>query len=205
MRLAFLILLFAFGCKKVNQEAKLQEPLKEKSATPELVEKSSPKPKLIDYEIADFKEEVSIAPDSEFGKFYNDRVSIHIIDNPTETIFSNKANTLTLYFIDSVLCKKKYELEVDISSDLMEEFGSFSFKPLDWNTRDLAKENGVVVTTKERRLINPQLKKYRMKWSLEDKDILFRHEWDSISSVNTYEEEMPEYKHLLKLIQHGLI
>ncbi len=200
MKYWFLVLILVVGCTKAGQNhtAPSNVPLASNSETTHT-------PKFIDYEIADYKEEVNLDPKTEFGKFHNDRLTIHIIDNPQETLFSHPTKSLTLYFIDSVLCKKKYELGIDISSDLMTSYGSFSFKPLDWNTRDLAKDNGVLVTQEKKKSINPQLKKYRMKWTLEDKDILFSHEEDTIREINVYEELLPEYKLLIKLVENGLI
>lgn len=148
------------------------------------------------FNINDTKNQVVDHDDHLFGKFYHDRIEFHIVDRPDIKILNTPVKRMTLYFIDSVLCKKKYELEENISNKLMNSLGSFKFQPIGMKSLEAAKMNGVIVYQPNGALLNPHLASYQMKWALEDRTVIFRHEEDSLAESNTYEEQLAEYKRL---------
>lgn len=156
------------------------------------------------FNIYDAKENIGMDDDNLFGKFYNDRIEFHIVDHPTIEIFNTPVKRMTLYFIDSVLCKKKYELENDISNELMKNLGSFKFQPMGLESMNAAKKNGVIMYQTKGPILNPHLTKYQMKWLLDDRTVLFRHQEDSLVESNLYEEQLPEYTRLFKAAQRNM-
>jgi hypothetical protein len=138
-----------------------------------------------------------------FGKFFNDRIAFHIIENPDLQIQGVSVDKLTLYFIDDVLCKKKYELKSNISNQLMNQFGSFKFKALNHDTKEFAVNNGVVIYYSDGKEINPALTHFQMKWLSNDKTIIFRHQKDSMMEENYYTEELPEFLKRYRLVDNS--
>lgn len=153
------------------------------------------------------REKVEITPSDEslFGKFFHDRIAFHIIDDPKIQLHHAKVNKITLYYIDSILCKKKYELDRSIADELALEYGKLSYKSLNLATDSLVQSMGIVISSEKGNRLNPYLKKYQLKWKLDDKAIYFRHLEDSLSTSNYYIEELKEYQQLFNSVQRELI
>ena len=69
------------------------------------------------------------------GKFFNNRIVFYTVNDPGMKIHNIDVKSMTLYFIDSVLMRKKYFLKEDISTALIQTFGNFKFMPLHTNER----------------------------------------------------------------------
>lgn len=153
---------------------------------------------LISVEIGATKEQVSVAEDHLYGKFFDDRAEFYIVENPELYISNAEVNRLTLYFIDGTLCKKKYELNTDISSELMKAYGGFKFKALNDTTYKLSRMERIVNKTDSGAHINGKFNRYQMRWDDEEvliKYIVFR---DSTASQLNLVEELAAYKDLLR-------
>lgn len=152
-------------------------------------------------------EKADVTPTDEhlFGRFYNDRIEFHIIDKPDIRIHNAKVNKVTFYYIDSVLCKKKYELDRPIPDELAKTYGKLSYKSLSLATDSLAQNMGIVLRSENGNRLNPYLMKYQLKWHLDDKVIYFRHLEDSLNISNLYIEELKEYRRLFNSVQRELI
>ena len=156
-------------------------------------------------EVKTEKAEITPSDENLFGKFFNDRIEFHIIENPDIQLHHANVNKITLYYIDSILCKKKYELDRSIADELALEYGKLSYKSLNLATDSLVKSMGIVISSEKGNRLNPYLKKYQLKWKLDDKAIYFRHLENSLSTSNYYIEELKEYQQLFNLVQRELI
>ena len=140
-----------------------------------------------------------------YGKFFHERSEFFIIENPHIHIANTEVNRLTLYFLDDVLCKKKYELKNDISKDLIKSFGGFKFKPLNTVTREISMRDKIVVTTEEGKTINSNLNKFQLKWNnLEDVTLKYIVDRYSIESGHHLIEELTAYKLILQQAERNI-
>ncbi|WP_422361080.1 hypothetical protein [Reichenbachiella sp.] len=195
LRIAFILLIFGVGCVEQQSSSDLVS-----LESPELMEQES-----INVwgkvEINAEKAEITPTDENLFGKFYNDRIEFHIIDEPGIQIHSAEVKRVTLYYIDSVLCKKKYELDRSISDELAKTYGKLSYKSLNHTTDSLARHMGIVLRSENGNRLNPYLKKYQLKWKVDEKVIYFRHLEDSSTTSNFYIEELKEYRRLFNSAQ----
>lgn len=139
-----------------------------------------------------------------YGKFYSDRMAFHIVDDPEMKIEGASVEQVILYLLDDSLQRKKYILDTNISSRLISKYGGFKFKPLHTETKRLAIEEGVLGSSVGKRHINPSLKRYQLKWLVDDRLIIFQHSEDSLLIDNIYIEEMVEYRSIMKSIYNQL-
>lgn len=140
-----------------------------------------------------------------FGKFYNDRIAFHIIDDPKLVVHNAMVNQLTLYYIDGLLCKKQYKLDRGIADELAMRYGAVTYKSLNHSTDSIARDMGIVLASINGNRFNPYLKKYQLKWALDDKFVYFRHLEDSTSIANVYIEELAEYRTLFRSVQKEML
>ena len=134
-----------------------------------------------------------------FGKFHNHRLECYIIDSPNKTIYNKPVKAITLYYLDGVLARTRYQLEEDISDDLIQSYGSFTIRAFDAITRDLCHTEKVVQMIDRKKVLNKNLKNYRLKWSVNSKMIYTRVDktapkkrFDYIESLEDYEERYQE-------------
>ncbi|WP_421890971.1 hypothetical protein [Marinoscillum sp.] len=152
---------------------------------------------LITVEIGTPKNQVNVAEEHLYGKFFGDRAEFYIVENPELYVSNAQVNRLTLYFIDGMLCKKKYDLESDISQELMKSYGSFKFKALNDSTRHISKSEKIVLKTNGRARINEHLNRFQMKWDKEEVLIRYLIFKDSAQAEIQLVEELSAYKYLL--------
>jgi len=152
---------------------------------------------LITVEIGTPKSQVNVAEEHLYGKFFGDRAEFYIVENPELYVSNSQVNRLTLYFIDGMLCKKKYDLESDISQELMKSYGSFKFKALNDSTRDISKSEKIVLKTNGSARINEHLNRFQMKWDQEEVLIKYLIFKDSAQAEIQLVEELSAYKYLL--------
>ncbi|MEP2025251.1 MAG: hypothetical protein ABJH98_15655 [Reichenbachiella sp.] len=199
VRIAFILLVLGLGCgERYNSDS---------SSNVESNNLQTLKTADVWNKVEINSEKADITPTDEnlFGKFYDDRIEFHIIEKPDIQIYNAGVNKVTLYYIDSVLCKKKYELDRPIPDELAKTYGKLSYKSLNQATDSLARNMGIVLRSESGNRLNPYLKKYQLKWKVDEKVIYFRHLEDSLSTTNLYIEELKEYRRLFNSVQKEII
>lgn len=109
-----------------------------------------------------------------FGKFFKQRAEFYIIENPNKTLYNKPVKTITLYFLDGALAKTRYELDEDITNDLIQSYGTFTIKGYDTLTRGLFKREKIISVKDTKKMLNKNLTNYELKWNLESKFIYTR-------------------------------
>ena len=113
--------------------------------------------------------------------------------------------SITLYFIDSVLMRKRYSLTEDISSQLIRNFGDFKFTPLHTNER-VAFQNGEIIKKKNGKVyINEKLANYQLKWIHEMNTVSYQSSFRFADSTSTYElvQEVNYYKPYYRMVEYA--
>ncbi|HZB11697.1 MAG TPA: hypothetical protein VE467_01650 [Chryseolinea sp.] len=128
-----------------------------------------------------------------FGKFFQERAEFYIIENPNKTIYNHPVRSITLYFLDGMLSKTKYELDVDISDDLIHSYGAFTIKGYDSITRTLFKAEKIIDNVDNKRILNKKLINYQLKWDLTSKFIYTRVDKSGTKPRYEYIESIKNY------------
>ncbi|MEM9328331.1 MAG: hypothetical protein AAGA85_21870 [Bacteroidota bacterium] len=140
-----------------------------------------------------------------YGKFFQDRIQFHILEDPDLTLYKTKVKELTFYHIDNELSKKKFIMEGDISGDLMTVLGKFKLKPLDSLSLIVAQSETIIHKTAAGKAMNEGITNYEMRWEKDDRTIRFRASPQTDGQMAyVYSEEVPDYKFLLQSVQTGL-
>jgi len=140
-----------------------------------------------------------------YGKFFQDRIEFHILENPDLTLYKTQVKELTFYHIDSELSKKKFIMADDISADLMAVFGKFKLKPLDSLSLLTAQNEAIIKKAAGDRILNERITNYEMRWEKPDRTIRYKASPQTDGVVEyEYSEEVPDYKYLLQSVQTGL-
>ena len=139
------------------------------------------------------------------GKFFQDRIEFHIVKQPNLTLFKSQVEELTFYHIDEELGKKKFLMQTDISSDLMDIYGSFKLKPLDSLTKVTAQAGPIILRENGQRFLNEDLTRYELKWEKKDKIIRYQVSTDTSGSRSfTLSEEIPDYSFVFNSVEYGI-
>ncbi len=139
------------------------------------------------------------------GKFFQDRIEFHIVKQPNLTLFKSQVEELTFYHIDEELGKKKFLMQSDISSDLMDTYGSFKLKPLDSLTKVTAQAGPIILRENGQRFLNEDLTRYELKWEKKDKIIRYQVSTDTSGSRSfTLSEEIPDYSFVFNSVEYGI-
>lgn len=138
-----------------------------------------------------------------YGKFFHDRAEFYIIAHPNLYLSGSEVEELTLYFVDGTLCKKKYQLSEDISSDLIRMYGNFKFRPLSLDDQQLA-ANQIVRHANGLPHLNERLKRFQLRWTRDDLAIHYTLKKDTLQATILLEEELPDYRHILLAAEIGL-
>jgi hypothetical protein len=128
-----------------------------------------------------------------FGKFFKQRAEFYIIENPNKTLYNKPVKSITLYFLDGALAKTKYELDDDISDDLIQSYGTFTIKGYDTLTRGLFKREKIISVNNQRRSLNKNLTNYELKWELESKFVYARVNKSAKKKKFEYIEALKHY------------
>jgi len=130
-----------------------------------------------------------------FGKFFQERAEFYIIENPNKTIYGHPVKSITLYFLDGKLSKTKYELDADISDDLIHSHGTFTIKGYDSITRRVFKTEKIIDRVNNKKILNKNLVNYELKWEMPTKFIYARvdksgpkRRYEYIESLKNYNE-----------------
>lgn len=203
LKYAFLLLLVLSACQVSDKEESHKKITSSPNSAKRSFRKTEKKEAL--FGITDSLSDFSFQEDFLFGKFHNDRVEFHILEQPGLKLFSTNVDKLTLYFIDGYLCKKKYELAQDISKNLILKHGKFKVQPLNWQTRDFVKAFPELILNQKERVLSDSLSKYRLSWEVHKKTVKYIVEKKPSSSSYHYIEEFPKFKSLYKAVEFGII
>ena len=131
-----------------------------------------------------------------FGKFFQERAEFYIIENPNKTIYGHPVKSITLYFLDGKLSKTKYELDAEISDDLIHSYGTFTIKGYDSITRRVFKTEKIVDRVDNKKVLNKNLVNYELKWEMSSKFIYTRVDksgpkvrYEYVESLKNYDEK----------------
>jgi len=128
-----------------------------------------------------------------FGKFFQERAEFYIIEDPNKTIYNHPVKSITLYFLDGKLSKTKYELDADISDDLIHSYGTFTIKGYDSITRRLFKTEKIVDRVNNKKILNKNLISYELKWEMSSKFIYTRVDKSGSKVRYEYIESLKNY------------
>lgn len=136
-----------------------------------------------------------------YGKFFRDRAEFYIIENPNKTIYSRQVKSITLYFLDGMLAKTKYELEEDISDDLIQSYGNFTVRGYDTLTRRIVKSKRIFDVIDNKKTLNKNLTNYQLRWDLDSKFIYARVDKSRTRKRFEYIESLKEYETKYRSVQ----
>jgi len=138
------------------------------------------------------------------GRFFNDRIVFYTIDDPGMKIHNINVASMTLYFIDSTLMRKKYILKEDISTPLIQTFGNFKFRPLHTNERKALENKEVLNQKNGKTSINEKLANYQLKWIQDVNTLIYRSSYNFNDSTFTYElvQEVNYYKPYFRMVEN---
>jgi hypothetical protein len=128
-----------------------------------------------------------------YGKFFQQRAEFYIIENPNKTIYNKPVKSITLYFLDGALAKTKYELDDDISDNLIQSYGTFTIKGYDTLTRGLFKREKIISVRDQKKMLNKNLVNYELKWDLESKFVYTRVDKSAPKKRFEYIEALKHY------------
>jgi len=133
-----------------------------------------------------------------FGKFFRQRAEFYVIENPNKTLYNHPVRSITLYFLDGMLAKTKFDLENDISDDLINSYGAFTIKGYDTITRKLLKTEKVVEARQDKKVLNKNLINYQLKWDRGTKFIYARVDKSRLKRRFEYIEAIKDYNEKYK-------
>lgn len=201
-RFFLLSLLFFAGCPMDNKQQKESHAI---TSEAKVEREATKRADWSQIEIDTEKAATEVTDDNLFGKFYEDRIEFHIIDDPDMQLHEAQVQQITLYYIDGLLCRKKYLLNKDIANHLAAKYGALTYRSLNYATDSLAKEMGILLASSSGKQFNPYLKKYQLRWDLDDTIIYFQHLEDSLETSNYYIEEVAEYRERYRSVQKDLL
>lgn len=136
-----------------------------------------------------------------FGKFFKQRAEFYIIENPNKTLYNKPVKTITLYFLDGALAKTRYELDDDITDDLIQSYGTFTIKGYDTLTRGLFKREKIISVEDTKKMLNKNLTNYELKWDLESKFVYTRVDKSAGKKRFEYIEALKHYSDKFKQLE----
>lgn len=136
-----------------------------------------------------------------FGKFFKERAEFYVIENPNKTIYNHPVKSITLYFLDGTLAKTKYELEEDISDNLIHSYGAFTIIGYDTLTRKLVKTEKILRVIDQRKVLNKNLINYELKWDMNSKFIYTRVDKSGPKKRFEYIEALKNYERRYKRVE----
>lgn len=136
-----------------------------------------------------------------FGKFFCDRAAFYIIKNPQNNVFSTKANSIILYYLDQQLRQTKYILSDDIVTHLINSLGNFSITGLDQRNSKIIMARRVVTKKDQRWEFNEELDNYELEWTYGDKQIKYKVSPHNHEGPFVYLEKVKDYEKEFKALE----
>ncbi len=138
-----------------------------------------------------------------YGKFFDKRIQFYTLDNPNFSFSSSEVNFVSLCFIDSVLMRKRYSLESDISAVLIREFGNFTFRPTDSLSREALAAKKVSARNSGLYFGREKLINYQLKWKNETSTIIYKSYRSDTTMKYEFLEEVTAYKPIFREIERS--
>ena len=128
------------------------------------------------------------------GEFFDHRLVFYKVNQPGITICGSKVNALVLYFIDSALVRLRYEVDRNVSNQLLDSLGVSRFKPLDSLSKHLLGKRRVY--NKIKRQLDNRLSNYELVWRKGNAVNRFRVTHSPVDSLGhfLFYTEMKGYK-----------
>ncbi len=136
-----------------------------------------------------------------FGRFFCDRAEFYIIKNPQNIVFSARANSIVLYYLDQQLRQTKYVLSTDIVTPLINSLGSFTIVGLDAKNRDIIRSKRIVHKTDKGWKFNTKLDNYELEWTLGEKQIKYIVNPHQFEGPYVYLEKVKDYEKEFKALE----
>lgn len=140
-----------------------------------------------------------------FGKFFCDRAEFYIIKNPQNNVFSARANSIVLYYLDQQLRQTKYILSDDIVTQLVNSLGNFSITGLDKKNSKIIQARQVVSKTEQGWEFNSELDNYELEWTYGDKQIKYIASPHHFEGPFVYLEKVKDYEKEFKALERYCI
>jgi hypothetical protein len=140
-----------------------------------------------------------------FGKFFCDRAEFYIIDNPSNRIFESAIQSITLCFLDGKLRQTRYSLDGNVVDDLIGKLGNFSITPRDLKNQEIVESKEVVVTGDADQSLNKNLDNYEIRWTLEDRHVIYRVNQSTDEKYFIYTERSINYEHEFWTVENNCI
>ncbi len=128
------------------------------------------------------------------GEFFDHRLVFYKVNRPGINICGSKVNALVLYFIDSTLVRLRYEVDRNVSNQLLDSLGLSRFKPLDSLSKHLLGKRKVY--NKIKRQLDSRLSNYELVWRKGNAVTRFRVTNGTVDSLGhfLFYTEMKGYK-----------
>lgn len=121
---------------------------------------------------------------NKYGDFYNGRAEYYVVENPTNELMNTKVLRSMLYYFDKKLYRVQYILASDVSYDLINALPTFSIVTYNTESRNcLNNEPAVLRLSNGKRLLNPGLNDYELRWRGEKTMV----KWRCAKGRNYYE------------------
>ena len=121
---------------------------------------------------------------NKYGDFYYGRAEYYVVENPTNELMNTKVLRSMLYYFDKKLYRVQYILASDVSYDLINALPTFSIVTYNTESRNcLNNEPAVLRLSNGKRLLNPGLNDYELRWRGEKTMV----KWRCAKGRNYYE------------------
>ncbi|MEL6562313.1 MAG: hypothetical protein AAFQ94_29340 [Bacteroidota bacterium] len=196
--LAIVVMLcFLFSCKEGEQTAEFNEqPVNQTEGLSASTFKGIKKLTKKSFAIGDSLHLTDLNNFKYFGSFFKDRAIYY--HNYEDTIYHGKdikGSNLLLCFFDQHIARMKYQVDRDLTSELMRKYGSFRIKPLDSLSVVAVKSGNILDKSEGTISLHEDIKNYELTWLKPDRQIVFRRSENFESTrLFTYEERIPDYK-----------
>jgi hypothetical protein len=196
MRLLTFIAILLISCQSATENAALSKPEME-TAKPSSLDHQEVPEKVLTLKTAPTDSVNVPLKENLFGRFFCDRAEFFVIKQPLNLIYSVKAESITLFYLDGELRQSKYILTADISSSLINELGKFKISGHDFRNRDVVAMKKVLNREDKLTKLNAELDNYELNWTIGDREIRYRvnarqsfERFTYVEKIKTFEKEL---------------
>jgi hypothetical protein len=124
-----------------------------------------------------------------------------VIKEPLNLIYSARAKSITLFYLDGQLRQSKYVLTTDISTVLINELGKFKISGHDYKNRDVVAMKKVLNREGKVAKLNDELDNYELNWTIGDREIRYRVNTQQSFERFTYVEKIKSFEKEMRQIE----
>jgi len=136
------------------------------------------------------------------GRFFYDRAEFYIIKEPKNKIHSSSINSITLVYLDDVLCKTKYSLSSNIVDALIKKHGAFNITGYDLANKELISLEEVMIEKNGYFELNKKLDNYQLSWQSKNTELVYRANSNLEQPIFDYTERRIDYENRLRVIEY---